>query len=113
MHRPRLLPLLAVAFPCAVATPAERGDYSDRWDRFVILVWQYRTPPPGPQAEKAYADAGLHGLHLDGGFPQKLLDFARAVAHLTNLRTDASLGNGTVFTDQWRECEANLYRFTH
>jgi len=45
-----LLPLLA-------ATPGlsqTNEGYADRWGSFVILVWQYRTPPPGPEAKAAY-----------------------------------------------------------
>lgn len=68
---------LSVAFVAAGRVGAAETA-PDRWDRFVILVWQYHTPPPGPEATKAYARAGLHGLHLDGGFSQKLLDFAIA-----------------------------------
>lgn len=51
--------------------------YADVWPRFAILVWQYRTPPPGPDAKAAYESVNLHGIHLDGGFSEELLNFAK------------------------------------
>ena len=84
--------MLALTMLSASAPAAAQRDYSANWDRFVILVWQYKTPPPGPQAKAAYESAGLHGIHLDGGFPQELLDFA--VANNYPYYVDHAAGKG-------------------
>src|SRR5205823_3403518 len=47
------------------------------WNRFQMLVWQYRTPPPGPEAKRLYESVNLHGIHLDNGFPDALFQFAK------------------------------------
>lgn len=60
----------------AAATPSVHGNDAGAWDHFAILVWQYRTPPPGPDAAAAYARLNLRGIHLDNGFSDELLAFA-------------------------------------
>ena len=42
-----------------------------------MLVWQYKTPAPGPEAKRLYESVNLHGIHLDNGFPDALLQFAK------------------------------------
>lgn len=56
---------------------ADTSGYVDVWPGFVILVWQYRTPMPGPEAKAAYERVNLRGIHLDGGFSDRLLEFAQ------------------------------------
>jgi Beta-galactosidase/Beta-galactosidase trimerisation domain len=69
---------LAALVPALSVGAQGATDWSDRWDRFTMLVWQYQTPPPGPGAKAAYDSVNLHGIHLDNGFPDALLDFAKA-----------------------------------
>ncbi len=61
----------------AASAPSTANAYDDVWDHFAILVWQYKTPPPGPDAANAYADLNLRGIHLDNGFSDELLEFAQ------------------------------------
>ncbi len=50
---------------------------SSSWKRFTIMVWQYKTPAPSPEAAQLYKNLNLHGLHLDNGFSDELFDFAK------------------------------------
>jgi len=48
------------------------------WDRYLVMVWPYKTPEPGPQFKAALDAAGLFGTQLDGAggrLSQKRLDF--------------------------------------
>src|SRR4051812_9931176 len=62
-----LRPVLPEAAPAA-----PRG-----FERFRMLVWQYKTPPPGVEAKRLYESLNLNGIHLDNGFAPGLLRFAR------------------------------------
>lgn len=57
------------ALPNAAAT--------NDWKRFVMMVWQYKTPEPGPEAKRLYESVNLRGIHLDDGFSDQLLNFAK------------------------------------
>ncbi|MBM3214122.1 hypothetical protein FJZ36_04325, partial [Candidatus Poribacteria bacterium] len=70
--------MLILIAATAAASPAHADNYSDVWGHFAVLVWQYRTPPPGQTAERAYDSLNLSGIHLDDGFPRDLYLFARS-----------------------------------
>jgi hypothetical protein len=76
--------------------------WADRWGRFVILVWQYRTPPPGPEAKAAYESVNLRGIHLDNRFSDALLSFARQNNY--NYYVDHTAGKGYLYLrpDEWK-----------
>ncbi len=56
--------LLLVPALAAAAPPIHYGD-AGVWDHFAILVWQYKTPAPGPDAAAAYARLNLRGVWLN------------------------------------------------
>ncbi len=76
--------------------------WADRWGRFVILVWQYKTPPPGPEAKAAYESVNLRGIHLDNGFPDALLNFAKQNNY--SYYVDHTAGKGYLYLrpDEWK-----------
>lgn len=70
--------VLVALLVCAISAPGQDAEgWADRWGRFAILVWQYKTPPPGPEAKAVYESVNLHGVHLDNGFSDTLLNFAK------------------------------------
>lgn len=75
-----LLPFLVGFSACHAAdqpaTTPKTGDAST-WKRFSILVWQYKTPAPSPEAAQLYRSLNLHGIHLDNGFSDELFNFAK------------------------------------
>lgn len=85
------------------AASAAETDYSEVWDHFVILVWQYQVPPPGPAAKRAYESVNLHGIHLDWGFSDELLDFARENGY--EFYVDHAAGKGDLYLrrEAWQE----------
>jgi hypothetical protein len=69
--------------PCALLLSlnschaADSPNTAPTWKRFTVMVWQYKTPPQGPEAKKLYDGLNLHGVHLDNGFSDEQLKFAR------------------------------------
>ena len=84
---------------CATAQTAE--GWADRWERFAIMVWQYKTPPPGPEAKALYESVNLRGVHLDNGFSGALLDFATENDY--DFYVDHAAGKGYLYLkkDEW------------
>lgn len=93
--------LLALACACPALGQAAKG-WADKWGRFVILVWQYKTPPPGPEAKAAYESVNLRGIHLDNGFSDALLNFAKQNNY--NYYVDHAAGKGYLYLrrDEWK-----------
>lgn len=85
---------------CLAAT-AKTPDYSDVWGHFAVLVWQYKTPPPGPAAERAYEALNLAGIHLDDGFSQELYRFARSQNYEYYLDHAAGKGDLHLLSSEW------------
>ena len=80
--------------------------YVAQWPGFVVLVWQYQTPPPGPAAKAAYESVNLRGIHLDNGFPDELLQFA--IANNYAYYVDHAAGKGDLYLrrDVWDQFAA-------
>jgi hypothetical protein len=95
--------VLVAWLACGISAQAQRAEgWADRWGRFVILVWQYRTPPPGPEAKAAYESVNLRGIHLDNGFSDALLNFAKENGY--NYYVDHTAGKGYLYLrpDEWK-----------
>src|SRR4051794_6879152 len=75
-----LLACAGMASPARSRQPARTGEQpaAGNWNRFVMMVYQYKVPEPGPEAKRLYESVNLRALHLDNGFSEQLLDFARA-----------------------------------
>lgn len=56
---------------------AETQSPAQKWKRFTVLVWQYKTPALTQNTKRLYDSLNLHGLHLDNGFSDEQLQFAR------------------------------------
>ncbi|HJN18864.1 MAG TPA: beta-galactosidase, partial [Armatimonadota bacterium] len=97
--------LLPAIFATSCASQTSEG-FADRWDRFVILVWQFKTPPPGPVAKAAYESVKLGGVHLDNGFSDELLNFAKENDY--PFYVDHAAGKGYLYLkkDVWAEFSA-------
>lgn len=94
--------VLLTAIASAAAAGSASGGYSDRWPGFVVLVWQYRTPPPGEEAKRVYDSLHLKGIHLDNGFPDELLDFARRNGYWYYVDHAAGKGDLHLNESVWR-----------
>jgi len=56
-------------------SPVETIPPKPIWDRFLILVWQYKTS--APRDLPLYREAGFHAFHIDRGSQKKAyVDFA-------------------------------------
>jgi hypothetical protein len=102
--------LILAALVAAGGTGAqpERGA-AGRWRRFEVLVWQYKTPPPGPEAKRLYDSLNLHGLHLDNGFPDTLFQFVKENNYVYYV--DHAAGKGDLYLNraEW-DAFAQQYR---
>ncbi|MBT7098339.1 hypothetical protein HN937_13245, partial [Candidatus Poribacteria bacterium] len=94
--------------PALVASvPVEARGYADVWDHFAILVWQYRTPPAGPDAAEAYAQLNLRGIHLDNGFSDELLEFAQEHSYEYYVDHAAGKGDLHLYPRDWEAFRAD------
>lgn len=98
MHLTGLLLLPALAG----VTPTPINPYADVWDHFAILVWQYQTPEPGPAAAAAYDSLNLRGIHLDNGFSDELLAFAREHSYEYYVDHAAGKGDLHLYAGEWQ-----------
>ncbi|HIE50496.1 MAG TPA: hypothetical protein EYP85_01945, partial [Armatimonadetes bacterium] len=109
-----ILLLLTFGGVTEVSAPAVESDYSAVWPSFVILVWQYRTPPPGTQAKAAYESVNLRGVHLDGMMSESkfiaLRDFARANGYRYYLDHAAGKGDLHLRRGEWDKFQAAYKR---
>ncbi|MDQ3813161.1 MAG: beta-galactosidase [Armatimonadota bacterium] len=90
---------LSLLLPCVVlATPARAAQ---EWNRFIMMVWQYKTPEPGPEARRLYDSLNLRGIQLDDGFSDRLLSFARENNY--PFYVDHAAGKGDLYLrrDEW------------
>ena len=76
-------------------------DRNGRWKRFVLLVWQYKTPPPGPEAKRLYDSLNLRGIHLDNGFSETLLRFAKDNNYVYYVDHAAGKGDLYLKREEW------------
>ncbi|MGD8237953.1 MAG: beta-galactosidase trimerization domain-containing protein [Armatimonadota bacterium] len=105
-YRAGLITVACASFLALTRNGAALGQsaegWADKWSRFVILVWQYKTPPPGPEAKAAYKSVNLRGIHLDNRFSDALLNFARQNDY--NYYVDHTAGKGYLYLrrDEWK-----------
>jgi hypothetical protein len=90
-----LLPVIAASSPVQSDLPP------DAWDHFAILVWQYKTPVPSPEAAAAYNSLNLRGIHLDNGFSDELLSFAREHSYEYYVDHVAGKGDLHLYAAEW------------
>ncbi|HID05531.1 MAG TPA: hypothetical protein EYP10_00125 [Armatimonadetes bacterium] len=90
--------IIVSASPCMEAT----NNYADVWDRFTIIIWQWRTPPPGDTAKRAYESINVHGIHLDDGFSDELLQFAIANNYCYYVDHAAGKGDLYLYRNEWQ-----------
>ena len=110
------LALPALLSCAAFTTSAAQGvdaapsqDTAPRWKRFEMIVYQYKTPPPGPEAKRVYESLNLHALHLDNGFSDDLLNFAKANNYPYYVDHSAGKGDLYIRPEEWQTF-FNLYR---
>ena len=94
-------PLLPAAAPGAGGAAGPPSAAADRWKRFVLLVWQYKTPPPGPEAKRLYESLNLRGVHLDNGFSDELLTFAKRNRFVYYVDHAAGKGDLYLHRNEW------------
>ncbi len=89
--------LLSNIVACHAAEPVK----NPTWKRFTVLVWQYKTPAPTPEAKRLYDSLNLHGLHLDNGFSDELFNFAKDNNY--SYYVDHAAGKGDLYLkpDEW------------
>lgn len=118
----RFTQIMTLALPallsCAALTGAPVASGADapksqeiasRWKRFEMIVYQYKTPAPGPEAKRLYESLNLHALHLDNGFSDELLNFAKTNNYPYYVDHAAGKGDLYIRPDEWQTF-FNLYR---
>ncbi len=73
------------------------------------MVWQYKTPPPGPEVERLYEILNLRGIHLDNGFSDALLRFAKENGYFYYVDHAAGKGDLHLHRGEWDDF-ARAYR---
>ncbi|MDF2441175.1 MAG: hypothetical protein JWN98_2159, partial [Abditibacteriota bacterium] len=82
---------------------------NERWKRFVMMVWQYKTPGPGPEAKRLYESVNLRGIHLDNGFSEELLRFVKENNYPFYVDHAAGKGDLHLYSADW-EAFRKAYR---
>ena len=100
---------LLAALAVMASVGADAPDTASRWKRFSVLVWQYKTPPPGPEAKRLYDSLNLRGIHLDNGFSDELFNFAKENNYFFYVDHTAGKGDLHLNRAEW-DTFAKAYR---
>lgn len=100
-----LVVMTSLAHPGA----AQQSPIANQWKRFVMMVWQYKTPAPGPEAKRLYESVNLRGIHLDNGFSDELLRFAKENNYSYYVDHAAGKGDLHLYPAEW-EAFRKTYR---